>query len=458
MLLCDRRLLSYNREEEQLQLDQRPTILERMCEYQRDIQDLERKMNKCNQILRKPLLPIRDRKLWIDNAIRDKVLNRKSAKPREDIVKELQAPPTGAAAAELEIPLPTRTSQQRKSATIQSRGPATAAREVRLDEEEDVTEELDSSVATTPAVSSRRASKVKPASAGQISVRLFRLKKLNYPEVGECDYSLRVGYPDFPDTWLETTPKPSETGTDCVIQQQLVLEQYSTEDLVCEILANGTVIGRTRARPNEADFKDYPIMAADETVGTIGVLIYAVKKADTSRASQAVGSRTSLRTPVAGGSSSSKGLVLRVDKVAEIPTAALSKKQGALSIRAGYGTDPQTFKLRTQEQKPKVPDGQKTARAIFQQSVQLEEVSDVDNSPKKLLTVALFENDKLISSALLEDLQAYKKAFATVQLKDAKGKKCGYANVRLDDPKTAATPSSTGKTEEEEAEEEAEEE
>ena len=54
MTLFDRRLLAYKDDA----VFERPSLINRMCEYQRDIQDIERKWNKCNQILRKPLIPI----------------------------------------------------------------------------------------------------------------------------------------------------------------------------------------------------------------------------------------------------------------------------------------------------------------------------------------------------------------------------------------------------------------
>ena len=67
-------------------LSNNPTLTETLCEYQRDIVDLERKLNKCRQVLRKPLLHVRDRKPWLDRVLQKR---RGSAREREAILKDL---------------------------------------------------------------------------------------------------------------------------------------------------------------------------------------------------------------------------------------------------------------------------------------------------------------------------------------------------------------------------------
>lgn len=83
-------------------------------------------------------------------------------------------------------------------------------------------------------------------------MRVFRIKRLQYGPEGD-NYTVRVGYGDamgyFEKTEAdvkETSKKPStQNGADCVIQQQLFVDQYLAnggEYLRCEVMAADEVV------------------------------------------------------------------------------------------------------------------------------------------------------------------------------------------------------------------------
>ncbi len=83
-MLYDRRLLAYK---DSAHTYDKLNLVERQCEYQRDIRDIERKLSVCNQILRKPTHPIRDRRPWLDKQIRLKQSG--VERERETILKDV---------------------------------------------------------------------------------------------------------------------------------------------------------------------------------------------------------------------------------------------------------------------------------------------------------------------------------------------------------------------------------
>ncbi len=137
--------------------------------------------------------------------------------------------------------------------------------------------------------------------------------------------------------------------------------------------------------------------------------------------------------------------------------AVLVSKSTKFAIRAGYGPKPSDFKLQTQEKVPKQAGAKKMFGALIQQNLQLA-VSDSKN-----LTLALFDQQSLLSSVTLDNYVGKLKTFTLVQLKDSKGKACGCVNLRIDHPAGPGSGARSGddgsdETEEEEEEEEDEDE
>ncbi|CAD7962978.1 unnamed protein product [Amoebophrya sp. A25] len=432
------------------------TIIERLCEYQRDIQDLERKVNRCNQILRRPQIAVRDRKPWIDRALSsgNTLLGNKS---RQSVGKEAKRSSLGGVARR----------SSRKSRASAARGSKRKSSAVRF------------SAGDVPEVPD-----VPPLgfASGRISVRVFRLKKMKYSDVGKCDYLIRVGYQGHEETFVETTAKPSEDGVSCIIQQQLFLDQYPGRELIAEVytmphdtggVARASVgsfgapassteverslIGRTAGTDcTEADFKEYAVMEASSSSGdgmgsaasrsstvstSIGSIVFAVKVADTKRSSTLdAGGRGSMRLSSMGGP------VLRVEKVTDVPKSYIVKDR-PMCVKVGYqDQDFADFKLQTLEKPPKMG---KTARdpvsAGFQQSIQLDPVGIMAGDALK---VALCQGPKVISAAKIAKPRTDLKALAhskkgtgdhhSVQLwktdgsGDSTNTRCGSVLLRLD--------------------------
>ena len=242
MTLFDRRLLAYKDDT----AFERPSLLDRMCEYQRDIQDIERKWNKCNQILRRPLIPIRDRKKWIDSVLESGVGPRRD---KELLVREIQAAQRGEDATKQDAG---RSRQQEESVGASQEGVSTRHTTVRQDSgtpaavvsvqqsstvnaitssktagstpqsEQDprksiaVSQKMSDVTASKKMRKSSRKSVASPKdlgeSSGPISLRVFRLKKLDYPGMSKCEYVVRAKYKGSTKEGTETTAKPSETG------------------------------------------------------------------------------------------------------------------------------------------------------------------------------------------------------------------------------------------------------
>eukprot|EP00391_Amoebophrya_sp_Ameob2_P007057 CAMPEP_0178993812 /NCGR_PEP_ID=MMETSP0795-20121207/6918_1 /TAXON_ID=88552 /ORGANISM="Amoebophrya sp., Strain Ameob2" /LENGTH=472 /DNA_ID=CAMNT_0020685927 /DNA_START=394 /DNA_END=1812 /DNA_ORIENTATION=+ len=403
-----------------------------MCDYQRDIQDLERKMNKCKQILREPQIPVRDRKPWIDKALQKKRVT--------SVAGEFPAAGMGEAGE-----------QVRRSASgtdpSLARGASVLASE-RVSAIATPTETVSSprvsfggaGVTTVGgAESSTRASAKLPESTGTLSVRVFRLKKLKWEGMQGCEYVVRVGYEDFMEqTAVETPAKASETGADCVVQQQLQIPSFDGQRLRCEVVCEGgKVVGSVVCENDECDFTDH-VLLDEASASSIGTLIFAIKRtADAGTKA----SRSSMRSSLAQQDVPS-GPVLRVDKVADLPKGAVKQSGGVLTVRAGYGPDPRSFKLKTQGQKPK-QGTHHHQKLVFQQSIQLGEQGDTTSTgvDKNKLTVALFQGEDLISSVAVGDFATKLKHFTAVQLKDSAGKKCGHVNLRVD---SSAKPGGSG--------------